>query len=278
MKRTILTTSITLACFVSLNAQADYPEVIIDSAIVLEYDQNIDMTGTVVVPTAVDIPDVADISVNQFNHDSPITATASVINNTPSGINDETITSIDVTASAIGNNASIDVSSNVDPVIGSIQGNQNSDHIAIGTISGNRIDLGADEIVELNVTAVGNNLSIDAEDASNTGTINLGSIQYNYDSPSIATGSIVGNGFGVNAPGTGPGTTTQPAGFDPKLTVTAIGNNLSTLAPTTGSITQINRNSPVVASGLVSQNVGQVGPISVNVSAVGNNINIKQPK
>jgi len=278
MKHTVLTASIAAACLVSASALADFPPVIIDTNIVLDYQQTIDMTGAVSIPTAVNLPDEADISINQFNHDSPITATANLINNTPSGLDGQWITSVNVDVTAVGNNASIDVS-NTSPVIGSVQGNQNSMRTAVGAITGNRFDLDAGEIVELNVTTVGNNLTIDAEDASNIYGVQVGSIQYNYDSGSIAIGSITDNGFGVNAPTT-PTTTTPvmpPRGNDPILNVTAVGNNLSTIAPTSGSMTQINRGSTVVATGLIARNIGPLGPVSMNVSAVGNNISIKQP-
>ena len=259
MKNTILATSIALACFATV-AHADYPEVIINSDIVLDYDQYIDMTSVVNVPTSVDLSDTADISVNQFNHDSPISATGGVSNNTmPQGT--DGITSIEVNVTAVGNNAAIEVDS-ANPVIGSVQGNQNSTHYATGNITGNRIDLAQGEIVQLDVTAVGNNLSIDAEDSR--GGIELGSIQFNYESGSTAVGSISGNGFDVNA-----------VGRDPVLNVTAVGNNLSVIAPTTGSLTQINRGSAVHALGLISRNTGNVGPVELAVTAVGNNISIK---
>ena len=257
MKNTILATSIALACFATV-AHADYPEISINSDIVLDYDQYIDMTSAVNVPTTVEISDVADISINQFNHDSPITAIGGVTNNMGRA---DGITSIDVDVTAVGNNASIEVDS-ATPVIGSVQGNQNSTHYASGNIVGNRIDLADGEIVQLDVTAVGNNLSIDAEDSR--GGIELGSIQFNYESGSTAIGNITGNGFDVNA-----------VGRDPVLNVTAVGNNLSVIAPTTGSLTQINRGSAVHATGLISRNTGNVGPITLAVTAVGNNISIK---
>jgi hypothetical protein len=264
LKNINLISSIALACLTTVT-YADYPEVIINSDIILNYDQKIDLRPAISVPTVADLPD-ADISVNQFNHESPISAIGRVVNNRPSGVDGQVISEIDVEVTAVGNNASIDVSGTANPVIGAVQGNQWSSHTAIGEISGNRIDLDEDKIVNLAVTSVGNNLSIDAENSADVESIGLGSIQFNYDSPTTAIGSIVGNGFGVNA-----------RGVVPTLTVTAVGNNLSSLAPTTGSLTQINRGSPVTATGLVSRNTGKIGPINVSVTAVGNNISIKQP-
>jgi hypothetical protein len=40
---------------------------------------------------------------------------------------------------------------------------------------------------------------------------------------------------------------------------------------------QVNRNSPISASGSVFGNVGNIGPVTVSVTAVGNNISIKAP-
>lgn len=277
MKHTVLTVSIAAACLVSASTFADFPPIIIDTAIVLDYDETIDMTGAINVPTAVNLPEEADISINQFNHDSPITARANLINNTPSGVDGQAITSVKVDVTAVGNNASIDVS-DTSPVIGAVQGNQNSMRVATGVIRGNRFDLDDGEIVELNVTTVGNNLTIDAEDVSNVDGVKVGTIQFNYESGSTARGSIVGNGFGVDAPTTpAPAPVTPPRGRDPVLNVTAVGNNLSTIAPTSGSMTQINRGSSIVATGLISRNVGFIGPVNMSVTAVGNNISIQQP-
>lgn len=279
MKKNTLIKSIALACLTTTAAYADYPLVTIDSEIILNYDKEIDVKGAVDVPVA-NVSAEADISVNQFNHEAPVSAVGRVVNNRPSGTDGEVISEVDVDVTAVGNNASIDVSGSSNPVIGSVQGNQVGGSTAIGEVSGNRIDLGEDQVVDVNVTAVNNNLSIGAEDAKGVEGIELGSVQFNYDSPTTATGRIVGNGFGVDAPGTNrtPVVTPRPAGIDPKLTVTAVGNNLSSIAPTTGSLTQINRNSTVSASGTIARNIGQVGPVSLSVTAVGNNISIKQPE
>lgn len=280
MKKNTLITSIALACLTTTTvAYADFPLVTIDSEIILNYDQKIDLQGAVSVPVA-NVPTEADISINQFNHESPIESIGRVVNNRPSGLDGQVISEIDVDVTAVGNNASIDVSGSSNPVIGSVQGNQVGGSTAIAEVSGNRIDLGEDKIVEVSVTSVGNNLSIDAEDPAGVDGIVLGSVQFNYESPTTATGRIVGNGFGVDAPGTTAApnpVVTPPVGIDPKLTVTAVGNNLSAIAPTTGSLTQINRGSPVSASGVIARNIGQVGPVSLSVTAVGNNISIKQP-
>jgi hypothetical protein len=257
-------------------ALADFPPVYIDpeAVINLDYGETIDMTGTVNVPSGLDLPD-ANINVNQFNHASPTTAVGSVINNVPSGVGDNTIDYINVNVTAVGNNAAIDISKNgTAPVVGAVQGNQDgSISTAAGTISGNRVDLIDGEIVELNVTAVGNNLSIENDSGTKT---TLGSIQFNYDSGATATGSIINNGFGVNPPNMRPTPTPQVTrGRDPELNVTAVGNNLATVAPTVGSMTQINRGSPITATGTISGNIGAVGPVLLDVTAVGNNISIK---
>ncbi|RTZ67631.1 MAG: hypothetical protein DSZ29_00465 [Aquificaceae bacterium] len=274
MKKSVLAVSVSLACvFAATTASADYPNVVIDSEVLLNYDQDIDMTGAINIPT-VDMGDEADISVNQFNHDSPVRATGSVINNRPTGVNGQVITEIKTNVTAVGNNASVEIN-NDNMTIGAVQGNQNGGATAIGNISGNRVDLNEDGIVELNVTAVGNNLSVKTPDDNELSGTTIGSMQFNYDSPVNATGSITGNGFGVNP--MGRGWRGRPRGIDPKLTVTAVGNNLSSIMGTSGSMTQINRNSTIRATGLVSRNVGAVGPISADVTAVGNNISIKAP-
>ena len=268
MKKLALVSSVAVVCsFLSITASADYPTVVIDenTVINLDYNTNIDMTGAVNVPT-VDMEGVeADISVNQFNHDSPVTAVGNVSNNM-SGAGTG-ITSLEVDVTAVGNNATIELNTN-DTVIGAVQGNQNGGALAIGTISRNNINLDEDEIVELNVTAVGNNLTIESADpdAGVSGT-QLGSIQYNYESPVTAIGSISSNGFGVGV----------PRGWDPELTVTAVGNNLTAPLGTTGSMLQVNRDSQISASGTVFGNVGNIGPVTVSVTAVGNNISIKAP-
>lgn len=283
MKKKTLATAVALAtAFTLTTASADYPEVIIDSEILLNYDQEIDMTNAVTLPTIdSDALGNADISVNQFNHDSAVSSTGNVINNTPTGVDGQAITDLQVNVTAVGNNASIELDKEA-TTIGAIQGNQNGGASASGNISGNRVDLDkvldadgneVDGIVELNVTAVGNNLSIDSDA---TKSVAVGTMQFNYDSPVNATGNISGNGFGVDpTPTSTTAPVVAPVARDPKLTVTAVGNNLSTIQTTTGSMTQINRNSPINATGLISANTGFVGPVSLDVTAVGNNISIK---
>lgn len=273
MKKILLVSAIAVACsFTVMTANADYPSINIDSDIYLNYDKDIDLTGAINVPT-VNMTGDADISVNQFNHDSPVTATANVSDNMSVG--GTGITDLHVNVTAVGNNASIDLSTN-DTVVGAVQGNQNGGATAVGSITRNSINLGTvqndkgewvEGLVELNVTAVGNNLTIaSTKDTNVTGT-QLGSVQFNYDSPVTATGYINGNGFGVD-----------PIARDPKLSVTAVGNNLTAPLGTTGSMLQLNRNSPISARGYVVGNRGSIGPVNVTVSAVGNNISIKAPE
>jgi len=270
MKKLALVSSVAIVCsFAAMTASADYPTVSIDSEITLNYDQDIDISGAVNVPT-VDMDTDADISVNQFNHDSPVTAVGSVSNNS-AGWGGSGITDLHVDVTAVGNNASIELNTD-NAVVGAVQGNQNGGATAIGSITNNSINLGTvqnedgkwvDAEVELNVTAVGNNLTIEGDVAGTQ----VGSVQFNYDSPVTATGYINGNGFDV--------TPLRPR--DPKLTVTAVGNNLTAPLGTTGSMLQINRNSPITAIGSVSSNRGNIGPVNVSVTAVGNNISIKAP-
>ena len=283
MKKSVLAVSVSLACaFAATTVSADFPEVIIDSEVYLNYDKDIDMTGAINIPT-VDIDEEATINVNQFNHDSPVSATGNVINNTPSGIDGQAITDLKVNVTAVGNNASIDLDNDYH-VIGAVQGNQNGGATATGNIIGNRVDLDkvvdkdgneVDGIVELNVTAVGNNLSVAVPEGEQLNGVVLGSMQFNYDSPVTATGSIVRNGFGVDPTALPTTPAVRPRARDPKLAVTAVGNNLSSILGTTGSMTQINRNSPITATGLIAQNTGFIGPVSLDVTAVGNNISIK---
>ena len=275
MKKIVLVNSVAvLSSFLAMTANADYAPVVIDTDTVinLEYDKNIDLTGSVNVPTVNMDAVEADISVNQFNHDSPVSAIGSVTNNM-SGAGDG-ITDLKVDVTAVGNNASIDLNAN-DTVIGAVQGNQNGGATAVGNISGNAINLDTitnadgEEVegaVALNVTAVGNNLTIKSADDYGVNGTKLGTVQFNYDSPVTAVGSISGNGFDVS-----------PMRRDPSLSVTAVGNNLTAPLGTTGSMLQENVNSPVSAAGFVSGNVGDIGPVKVSVSAVGNNISIKAP-
>lgn len=269
MNKITLVSSVAIVCsFAAMTASADYPSVSIDSEITLNYDQDIDVSGAINVPT-VDMDTEADISINQFNHDSPVTAIGGVSNNTAAG--GTGITDLHVNVTAVGNNASVELNTD-GVVVGAVQGNQNGGATAMGNITGNSINLGTvqdkdgnwvDAEVELNVTAVGNNLTIEGDVAGTE----IGTVQFNYDSPVTATGYINGNGFDV--------TPQRPR--DPKLTVTAVGNNLTAPLGTTGSMLQINRNSPITAIGSVSGNRGNIGPVNVNVTAVGNNISIKAP-
>ncbi|MCK5811014.1 MAG: hypothetical protein KAH00_07980 [Cocleimonas sp.] len=275
MKKLTLVRSIAIACsFTAMTANADFPTVVIDTddTITLDYDQAIDMTGAINVPT-LEITDPADVSVNQFNHDSPVSAVGGVSNNISAGGSGITDLHVDVTA--VGNNASIELGTD-GLVVGAVQGNQNGGASAVGSITGNNINLGTvqnkegkwvDAEVELNVTAVGNNLTIDGVGENGITGTQLGSVQFNYESPVTATGSINNNGFNVSS--------LRPR--DPKLTVTAVGNNLSAPLGSTGSMLQINRASPISARGFVSGNRGNIGPVNVSVSAVGNNISIKAP-
>ena len=98
----------------------------------------------------------------------------------------------------------------------------------------------------------------------------------NHDSPVTATGTIINNGFGVDP--TTAAVVTPPVHNDPKLVVSAIGNNLSSFAATSGSMTQQNIGSPITATGLITRNLGHIGPVSLNVTAVGNNISISDPE
>ncbi|MCK5901967.1 MAG: hypothetical protein KAG28_02365 [Cocleimonas sp.] len=271
MKKLTLVTSIAFAfTLAATTVYADYPAVSIDSDIILNYDKEIDLSDSVSIPSVI-LDEEADVSINQFNHDSPVSATANVIGNTAQGGNDG-ITDLKVNVTAVGNNASVDIAT--DTVVGAIQGNQNGGATASGNIVGNRINLGqvkdadgkdVDGLVELNVTAVGNNLTIANAEGDDSEAV-VGSLQFNYDSPVTATGNISGNGFGVN-----------PRFRDPKLAVTAVGNNLTSVLGTRGSMTQINRNSAISASGYVNGNRGDIGPVSVDVTAVGNNLSIKAP-
>ena len=290
MKKTALVGAIAVACsLAATTAHADFPNVVIDSEIVLNYNQEIDLTEAVNVPQFIFTDESASISINQFNHDSPVTALGEVINNQPTGVGDEVISDIHLDVTAIGNNASINIDQDY-TVIGNVQGNQNGGATAVGRIDNNRIDLGeitnedgdiVQGVVELNVTAVGNNLTIaavegcDDECGATVEGTTIGSIQFNYDSPVSAMGSISDNGFGVDPANPNPPAVVPPTPRpDPKLKVSAIGNNLTAPLGSVGSMTQINRNSPISAIGLVSNNLGSIGPLDVDVTAVGNNISI----
>lgn len=266
-RKTLISASI-LAALSSGPVMADFPNVVIDTEIVLDYNETINMKNAVNIPTASDLPNVADVSINQFNHESGIDVAGEVLNNVGAG---ETLVNI----TGVGNNAVVDVSLNESgSAVGAVQGNQVSPIDASVNVERNTIIEGSEVIVEL--TAVGNNLSIENE----LGGTTVGSIQFNYDSGITAVGAIDNNGFGVAAPVEPPAPTPPPPPAprpDPALTITAVGNNLVSVAPTIGSMTQINRNSPIVASGSISGNIGSVGPISLDVTAVGNNISVSQP-
>lgn len=257
-----------MAASMSGAVYADFPNVVIDTEIVLDYNETIDMNDAVNIPTASDLATVADISVNQFNHESGIDVMGEVLNNVGAG-------EINVNVTGVGNNASIDVGLNdKGSAVGAVQGNQVSPINASVNVERNTIIEESEVIVEL--TAVGNNLNIENEIGGTT----VGSIQFNYDSGITAVGAIDNNGFGVAAPVEPPAPTPPPPPAprpDPALTVTAVGNNLATVAPTIGSMTQINRNSPILVTGSIAGNIGSVGPISLDVTAVGNNISISQP-
>lgn len=260
MKKILLVSSLSLAFgMMATVAQADYANVSIDSDIVLNYDQEIDMTNAVQVPTNVDLGDNIVNVVNQNNHNVTVNASGDVTNN--NWVQGD----IQVDVTAVGNNASIAVV-NAD-VIGSEQGNQNTDINATGLIVGNRI--GASE-VELNATAVGNNLSISKVDAyDNDVSVGVGAVQFNYDSDISAVGIVSHNQFGVPK--------------DPTVNVTAVGNNISSIDSTRSSTLQLNKGTTISAIGTVNNNLGNahnhgtIGPINVAVTAVGNNLSISVP-
>lgn len=254
MKKTLLISSLSLAfSMMATTAHADFANIAIDSDIILNYDQEIDMTDAVQIPTNVDLGDNVVNVVNQNNHNVSINATGVVTNN--NWLGDD----INVDVTAVGNNASIEVVTG--DVIGSLQGNQDSNISAVGLISGNRI--GTSEI-ELNATAVGNNLSISQVEVEESDVIvGVGAVQFNYDSAISASGAVTNNQIGVPR--------------DPTVNVTAVGNNISSINGTFSTTMQLNRGTDISASGLVGGNRGNIGPVNVAVTAVGNNLSISLP-
>lgn len=253
MKKTLLAASLVTAfTMMSTTAQADYANVVIDSDVVLNYNQEIDMTGAVNVPT-VEIGETGDNVVSQNNHDVTIQSTGIISDNNTIGGD------INLNVNAIGNNASIEVDNYA--TIGSVQGNQESTISASGFITENRI---GDVETELNVTAVGNNLSIARTEVDNEATsAAVGAIQFNYDTTITATGVVKGNNFGVQR--------------DPVIKVSAIGNNFSAFNGVTTSNMQLNKGTTITSFGSFSGNVGNIGPVDVSVTSVGNNLSIKLP-
>lgn len=253
MNKTLLAASLATAfTMMATTAQADYTNVVIDSDVVLNYNQEIDMTGAVNVPT-VEIDETGNNVVSQNNHDVIIQATGIVSNNNLIGDD------INVNVNAIGNNASIEIDDSV--TIGSVQGNQNTDITAAGSITNNQI---GEVETELNVTAVGNNLSIartEIDDEDTTAAI--GAVQFNYNTTVTASGVVSGNNFGVRR--------------DPVVKVSAIGNNFSSFEGVTTSNMQLNRGVTISSFGSFSDNTGNIGPIDVSVTSVGNNLAIKLP-
>jgi len=156
---------------------------------------------------------------------------------------------INLDVTAIGNNASIDVGSI--STIGAVQGNQETNIAAIGAITGNNI--GQVE-TELNVTAVGNNLSVSKTDIYDDDiSATVGAVQFNYDSSITATGVVSDNAFGVPR--------------DPAVTVAAIGNNFSSFNGITSSNMQLNVGTTISSHGIVNSNTGNIGPVNVSVTS-----------
>ena len=252
MKKTLLVSSISLAfSLLAVTAQADYADISIDSDIILNLDQEVDLTGAIQIPT-VELEWDASNTIIQNNHATNITAVGTVNNNSSTG-------DINVDVTAVGNNVSVDLSDISEVgVIGVVQGNQETTVSAIGEINGNNIGVAE---VELNTTAVGNNISISNVDTDVQP--NLGSVQFNYDTTISAEATINDNNFGVPR--------------DPTVNVTAVGNNISSFDGTLSSTNQLNVNSTVSSVGQVNGNLGNIGPITVAVTSVGNNLSISVP-
>lgn len=204
-----------------------------------------------------------DEYVEQTNINSPVTAHADVSNNW--GLDE---TNIDVTA--VGNNVAISVANDDSFNTGINQSNINSAVTASATVNNNWTTPDAEIFVD--VTAVGNNISIDqATLHSNVGATLT---QVNDNSPVSAIGTVNGNWFGAIRP------------RDPDIDAVAVGNNASInldalntnqVGQVTAAVSQANVNSPVTAVGQVSGNRGLfigVGIVNVSATAVGNNLNI----
>ena len=200
-------------------------------------------------------PVMDDVVALQLNGFSPQTATIEVLNNGRSQIS-----SVDLEATAVGNNISVDGS--YDNVV-AVQGNGFSSQTATVTISGNVI-----RTLEIDATAVGNNLSVDLDvkEANNgclTGTCghdnHVVALQGNLVSGQTATIDVSGNIFG---------------NYDPELNATAVGNNISGTGIIGSLSGQINLASPQVASVSFVRNVGLTRPLNINATAVGNNLSV----
>ena len=240
----IVTLFATLATLASTQAFAVYPTITVDGGIVVNVDDNV--TVGVSVPTAPDLSGVtADVTNMQNLHDVTVNATGVVSGN--SGV----VGNITVDTTAVGNNANLTSDGN----IGNVQGVQNTNIYANGSVVSNNLPINTE--VEVNTTAVGNNLSA-------TG-VNVGNVQYLHDSNVSATGTISNNSFGA----------TRPINLDPAVTVTSVGNN----AAITGDVVVSNQQLVgvnVSAGAYVQSNVNP-GTITVNATAVGNNIVVNGP-
>lgn len=208
-------------------------------------------------------PVYLDQYVEQANVNSPVTAHADVSNNW--GLDE---TNIDMTA--VGNNVSVAVSNEHSFNTGINQSNLNSAVTAEAYVNNNWTTPEAEIFID--VTAVGNNISIDQ--ATLHGSVGATLSQYNENSPVSAVATVNGNMFGAIRP------------RDPDIDAVAVGNNTSiSLDPlqtnqvgqVTAAVSQTNVNSPVTAAGQIVGNRGfftGVGIVNVSGTAVGNNLNI----
>ena len=153
------------ALALSVNVQADFPRVVIDDTIVINYDKDV----------SVDTPDVnvGGVQVNQFNHNVDVNADTTVVGNTG-------LDKVTVDTTAVGNNAAVEV----DDKTGLVQGNQVGSVNASTTVQNTQLNPGA--MVEISTTSVGNNANL--QGGGNA-------IQFNFD-----TNVSANTNYSLNAP------------------------------------------------------------------------------
>lgn len=259
MKRKLIPLTVLAACCTAASAYAWEP-------LNLNYDDRLkgDTWLTVDSDISLDIENNGELTIDQGNKKGHATASAISTNN------QRVIEKIDVDATAVINNASIDTIGNGHGILNvdALQTNTKGDATATASITRNSV-LPETELFAT-ATAVINNLSINtSEDLSSE------IAQINHAGDSTATARINNNRFTV-ADGVVP---PPPRPFDPAPSATAVVNNLSlpgNAISTTVAQQSVGGSATAFAEARGNIGVGQLttGFIEVDATAVINNLSI----
>jgi len=236
-----------LFALLPFTAMADAPTIVVDGKVHVEYDVDVE------IDDMGDLGDAYDLNINQFNHYSPQIVDIDVKYN--NNITEDLV----IDGTAVGNNVNVETDvPYYDTFDGSIiQGNQDwSEQVVTIDVLRNTLEAG----LFIDGIAVGNNANVELT----SGDLSLDVLQYNMDSGQLVDINVEGNSFGWYP-------------IDPDLTGTAVGNNLNIeLAGDIADINvlQSNENSASVVDIDFNSNWGNIGPVNIDATAVGNNASI----